>query len=1071
MPCFCRAAARASPRLGVTGSWPQKQRQRLVAPSPTTPFFRVCIPAVLIYSHALPPVQDILQEARSYAPLIEVGLQHGASGLRVASVKAACALLIIVEPKTPAVEVLSPLAGPLLGCVGGLLTEGDELRCRESLEALIELAKLNPAMVKAHLDAIGQAMSSVAASTATDEDTRRLAMELMTTTSEAHAGMARKSAAFVQNALLLALTMVAELDEEDGTWNTSAYDPHNDTSGDADDQSICATGEQALIRLGFALGGDAVLPVVFDRVPGMVASGASWQHKRAALMSIALLAESCKKALRAQLDGAMQLVMPLMQDGSGRVRHAAICAVGMMASAFKEKRVFLDRFGETVVPAFSRAISVSSGDGNPVRVAVTAAASLIDIISPEVAQPKDVQPCLQDLLVALMSLLRGSDQPLVAAKALSAIATVARVAGDHFKAYYGELMPAVTGVITNPPSVAPERALEVKTLQGTAMECAALMGEAVGKEAFAADAGRILDTLLKMQQAGTMKADDPQAKFIIDSIARIAKVVGAAAFAPYVPIVLPPLLAAATREVKHSFTDIDADQVGDSAVQAQANTGVVTTAVNIRGVGTKQIQLNVTEMQERAQAVDALAQYIRLLGAHMAPHINEMAQAMLPNLTYKLNNGIRKSAASCFANLVGAAAAAARVSAQGAAASQDALKGVLELAQLGLNTLLQIVQSEHNAETRQGQSEAVADILGALLVGGDLMADDTPEYTAQSTPFFTVPLEMAVGVVSTLMQVLAKDVQHHLELVEAAQQDEDADEETMAQLEEQLEANDDVIRNCVDGIGYLIKAHRAGFLPIADAKVVPVLTKLLTESAGDHLNFCAMCTFADLVEWCGEGAHKYADNMMPCLLLNLNSDYELMRQCSLYTVGQLAVSAPAILVRQNVLDTCMKGVMSVMSGTDAMDEDNINATENAISTMGKLLLHVAPLQAASSSPGTTAGAAGSYWKAWMQKLPLREDMQEAKWCNATLAAAVAGGDAAIMGGGQPPANLPLALLKLSDALVQLEEEDEDVEGEPLDADSLTRVRAIFKQIATSAPAIMQQLPEANRAAALRAASA
>ena len=1029
-----------------------------------------------------PSPQDILAQASAFTPLILAGLQHTVFDLKVASLSAACTLLGAVDAQSnpAAAQALAPLLPATLTTLGQVLQSGEVLPSRDSLAAMINLAKANPGVLKSRLDDIASALTTVCATQGADEDTRRLGMELLTTVSEAHGGMARKSATLVQNSLLLALTMATELDD-DASWAGREFDEFNDTSGD-DDQSINYTGEQALNRLAFALGGESVVPVIMGKLPGMLqggsgaatGAGGSWQYRRAAVLALGILAEPCKKQLKGHLEEVVSTLVAHMSDPEVRVRHSALVALGSVGSAFKAKRAFMNKFAGQVLPALAQAVGQGAGSaGNPPRVSATAAACVIDLCRTDSALAKDVTPHLESLLKAAISLLQAASQPAVLVKALGCIAVVAAASASAFKAYYAELMPLVSQVIVNPPT-GTGSAEATKTVQGSAMECVALMGEAVGAETFAPDAKVVLNTLLTILKAGSTMTNDPSLRYLQDSVARIGRVLGPEAFAPYLPSVLPALLAAATRKVQASFTDAEAESVSAPYTVDQAS-GTVTMALDVRGVGVKQVTLNTSEMEERTHAVKLLSEYIQFMGPALAGHLQELAAAMLPNVSYWSSHTIRRTAAHCYARIVGAAAASARTSGVPAGsdpATSAALTAVVQIAQDGLVPLLKEVTRECNDEARIAQSEAVGDILGALMCGGDLEVDETPEYTQSSRPWFGVPLEMAVGIVRTMLGVLAKDVDSHMSTLKAVQEDPDADETSLEMLDEQLEANDQVIRHCVDAIGYLIKVHRAAFLPIAEAHVVPVMHKLLHSDMPDHLNFCAMCTFTDLLEWCGEGGHKYTDVLMPAVLTGIGSDYPLLRQCALYTAGIMALQAPAAMVRMNVLDATVRGCISVMGAPDAQDEDNVHATENAVSTLGKLLLHVAPLQTSTTGaqPSAVANAASAYWKAWMQRLPLREDVEEARWCNATLSTAAATGNATMMGAGSPPANLPLALSVMGEVLVQAGGGGGEGALEVADEQTLARIGAIFKQIQGSAPALLQGLSPAAQAAAAAAAS-
>jgi hypothetical protein len=117
--------------------------------------------------------------------------------------------------------------------------------------------------------------------------------------------------------------------------------------------------------------------------------------------------------------------------------------------------------------------------------------------------------------------------------------------------------------------------------QGRALECLSTVGLAAGAERFRDDAViamRGIVELLAASSRGSMSAggqsavsgDDPVLMYLWEAVRRIARAIGAAAFAPFVPAVVPPLLVAARAETR--VTRIKFGQKSDlEAVDAAAN--------------------------------------------------------------------------------------------------------------------------------------------------------------------------------------------------------------------------------------------------------------------------------------------------------------------------------------------------------------------------------------------------------------------------------------------------------------------------------------------------------------------
>lgn len=79
-------------------------------------------------------------------------------------------------------------------------------------------------------------------------------------------------------------------------------------------------------------------------------------------------------------------------------------------------------------------------------------------------------------------------------------------------------------------------------LRGKTIECVSLIGLAVGREVFAADAKEIMQILLSA--GANFDSEDPQVSYMISAWARICKILGPE-FAPYLPQVMPAVIKAA----------------------------------------------------------------------------------------------------------------------------------------------------------------------------------------------------------------------------------------------------------------------------------------------------------------------------------------------------------------------------------------------------------------------------------------------------------------------------------------------------------------------------------------------
>ena len=84
------------------------------------------------------------------------------------------------------------------------------------------------------------------------------------------------------------------------------------------------------------------------------------------------------------------------------------------------------------------------------------------------------------------------------------MASVADVAESDFAPFYDAFIPGLKDLLRL------SGGKEYRMLRGKAMECVSLIGVAVGKEKFGADAKEVMELLIATQQGAELDADDPQ---------------------------------------------------------------------------------------------------------------------------------------------------------------------------------------------------------------------------------------------------------------------------------------------------------------------------------------------------------------------------------------------------------------------------------------------------------------------------------------------------------------------------------------------------------------------------------
>ena len=128
---------------------------------------------------------------------------------------------------------------------------------------------------------------------------------------------------------------------------------------------------------------------------------------------------------------------------------------------------------------------------------------------------------------------------LVLSQVVTTIASVASTSQENFSKYYDSVMPMMKYILKQASDE------KLKVLRGKTIECISLIGLAVGAEKFMADAGDILDMLLKIHTDGNLTESDPQNSYLISAWERICKILGKE-FVKFLPLVMEPVMRTAS---------------------------------------------------------------------------------------------------------------------------------------------------------------------------------------------------------------------------------------------------------------------------------------------------------------------------------------------------------------------------------------------------------------------------------------------------------------------------------------------------------------------------------------------
>lgn len=596
---------------------------------------------------------------------------------------------------------------------------------------------------------------------------------------------------------------------------------------------------------------------------------------------------------------------------------------------------------------------------------------------------------------------------------INALACLADVVGKDFEPYYANFMPGLLsfmkiGLSSQGMPVNAGEDSSMAILRGSAIEAASILGEAVGgKESpvFLQDATQIMQFVLTYlacaNQIATLQAaanaglsssvalplpmDKVQA-----SCARISGMMEEE-FAQFMPAILPHLLRQA--KAKNDMSMSEGDEAGLDAtnkgeVERDADMGTESMTIKIPGMGIKKITVNTTVVQEKSQAARAIYEHAYALGSLFAPFAKLCAAALIPLVSFQYSAEVRSTSAMALAPIFDAACAYGlkqEIGGKAVTAQQKALPQ--QLFGTICNTIVkQLSEERSDPETMVSLADALSEVTGSAYLG---LIDDIPgKHVAKLNE------KEGRQLVVSLTTLVGECLERRRKLFEGMALAEDEDE--VAEYEESLGAESDLLTPLVDSIGYTLKSGGEAFSPVFDAIIAPSFGKMLVGAGVDvRARFASVCLFDDCVEHCGKGsANKHAPMLLQGVLEGMDDsknhgDLEL-KQASVYGIAQITRQAPHVLAAHSKQ---VIGYLANLVQVGPANEDEVSLFENAVSALASM----AVFKQAPFAKALGDVELASVKEMVLNNFPLKEDETEAHLCHENLADMVEIGEFCVVG--------------------------------------------------------------------------
>lgn len=358
-------------------------------------------------------------------------------------------------------------------------------------------------------------------------------------------------------------------------------------------------------------------------------------------------------------------------------------------------------------------------------------------------------------------------------------------------------MPSLKYIIQNALS------MELRMLRGKTIECVSLIGLAVGREKFYADANDIMNMLLKSQtESNDLPDDDPQTSYLISAWARMCKILGRD-FERYLPLVMGPIMKTAAMKPEVALLDNEeVEDIEDDEDWSYFNLGEQ-----------KNFAIRTAGMEDKAAACEMLVCYARELKEGFADFSEEVVRLMVPMLKFYFHDSVRSAAAESLPYLLDCAK----------------IKGLTYLEGMWLYVcpeLLNAIDSEPEANVQSELLHSLAKSIETL--GPNCLSNASME---------------------EVLKLITKFLNNHFEKGDKralARNEEDYDDDVEERLAEEDQTDIYILSKISDIIHALFLTNKLEFLPYFDQIVVNV-SKLLNPARPWADRQWGLCIFDDVI--------------------------------------------------------------------------------------------------------------------------------------------------------------------------------------------------------------------------------
>lgn len=863
---------------------------------------------LLIFGQILNTLSEQLENyIEALRDIFIVGMGDASLEVRIAALRATAGFIISAR-KVDTKVLLQPLVPPMVQVLHDAIESKNSQCLAEALDVFIDWS-LDPLFFHMHFNILLPVMYTIS----TMPDTQGFqvtALEFLVTLAARQPRIMAQVPNFIQSvsqALMNGLVTMDENPLED--WNTLR---DNDLEPALADQMDDLVDQFALSLRG------KIMPSMLPLINEMVNNTQMWQARHAAMMALSLIAEGCHQRLKDPLPDIVAMVLARAEDEHPRVRWAALNALGQLAEDFRP--TFQTKYHETVMPVLCRHLE----DVNNPKVQSSALLALVTFCKK--SPPETVIPYMDEVLTRLHTLM-SSPIDFVISDCVMCIGAIAILSKEHFIPYYGHFVPILKEVLLRTEEE------QFHDLRSVAIDTFSMIGAAVGKETFLADAQEFM-AAWAATKPGEYGAINKLRENLIFAAGRICLVLGEH-FVPYLSTIVPPLLETAT-----ITEDIYLD-TGEVTGNGETERDGWDYAI----VGNTRYGVHTYALDEKNAAVRMLYSIVDNLSDACYEYIPDISAALAPLTTFSFHEGIRAGAAGALSVIL--SAVKSHCTKTGDFAPFE-------------NLFAEYFENLLKAANEEAFNEALPIMIDAI---SELIALVPTNALAESAVKSILELQR-----NTLEEIKKESIDRKKRI--------DAGEATPDHEADWREIDGFIISICTelaDIYGGAVRCHPESIRPLWSTHIDFILSILDDEEVSWMMRQTALCFIGDSAEHLKEPLRPYLLQVLPYLIHYVTDEQPAVRQASAYGLGSIAQHFPEEM--PDWTENCIEALLGVIDQEGSRDDENAQGpTENAICALGKFILYL-PLpdeQLAELLPR------------WLTYLPLFVDALEAHICHGIL---------------------------------------------------------------------------------------